>query len=96
MVSAANTALDLGIFQVVLLLLVLALVLCGSLPVRRGPEYDVLSNAGGITLWSGGLALLLSELGPCLPLCDVGVDNSLDNGLLDAPGSLDLLSILAY
>lgn len=94
MVAAANTALDLGVLEDGLLLLLhLLLLRSGAEPDHRS-EVDVLGDAGGISLRAGGLALLDTELGPVFPLGHARVHDLLDDGLLDAAGGLDLLAVL--
>lgn len=95
MVAGANTALDLCVLELELLLLVVALVLSAGLPVGDGAEVDVLGDTDGVGLGAGGLALLLAELGPALALGDARVDDLLDDRLLDAARCLYLLAVLA-
>jgi hypothetical protein len=94
-VAGADTALDLCVLELELLLLVVALVLGASLPVGDGAEVDVLCDADGVGLGAGSLALFLAELGPALALCDARVDDLLDDRLLDAARCLNLLAVLA-
>ena len=93
MVTTTNSALDLSVLEIRLLLLDLALVFGAGLPVRDRPECNVLRDAGGVGLRAGGLALLLPEFCPLFPLRDGGVDALLDGGLLDASCGLYLLAI---
>lgn len=95
MVSAANTTLDLGILEVVLLLRLLALILCARLPSCDRPEQNVLSNGGRIGLWTEGLSFFLSELGPMLALGDTRVDDGFDGRFLDAACGFDLFAVFA-
>jgi hypothetical protein len=94
MVALADTALDLGVLELELLLVLVALVFCRGLPVRCGAEDDVLSDGYRVGLGPGGLALLCAEFGPCLALGDARVYDLLDDRLLDAACGLDLLAIL--
>ncbi|KAJ8106481.1 hypothetical protein OPT61_g9506 [Boeremia exigua] len=94
MVALANTALDLCVLELQLLLVLLALVVLCGLPVGLWAEDDVLSNRDCVGLGSGGLALLRAEFWPCLALGDAGVYDLLDDRLLDAAGGLDLLAVL--
>lgn len=95
MVAATDSAFDLCVLEVGLLLLHLALILGAGFPVRYRPEDDVLCDAGGVGLWALGLSLLLTKFRQVLPLCDSGVHSLLDGGLFDAPCGLDLLPIIA-
>ena len=45
-------------------------------------------------MWAGGLALLLTKLGPLLAFGDTWVYDLLDDSLLDAAGGLDFLAVL--
>ena len=93
MVTTTDSALDLGVLKICLLLLNLALVFGASLPVRNRPERNILGDAGSVGLRPGGLALLLSEFCPLFSLCDGGVDALLDGRLLDASRCLYFLAV---
>jgi hypothetical protein len=96
MLSAANTALDLLVFQLVLhslgagISLALLLVLA---PVDAGAEDDVLAHGGGI----GGRSLCVlnarAEFAPCLAIGHTGVHGLLVCGVANTAGCLDLLSV---
>lgn len=98
MLSGTNTTLNLLVLELILhaaLLAALLLSLLGlSLPVGAGTENDVLTDGGGIERRTGGVALLVAELGPRSALSDLGVDILTNNGGLDAAGDLDLLVIV--
>ena len=95
-IAGANTALDLCILELELLLVLVALVFCRRLPVGLWAEENVLSDGDSVGLWACGLALLLTEFCPCLALGYAGVYDLFDNGLLDASCSLDFLAVLIY
>lgn len=96
MVSRADTALDLCVLELQLLLVLIALVVLRGLPVGLWAEDNVLSNRNSVGLGPGGLALLLAEFCPCLALSHAGVHDLLDDCLLDAARRLDLLAVLVY
>ena len=85
MVALADTALDLCVLQLCLLLGVIALVLGARFPVRHGPEGNILSDRHRVRLRARRLALLLPELGPRFTLSHPRVHRCLDQRLLDAP-----------
>lgn len=95
MVAAADSALDLGLLQIRLLLVGLVLVIGARFPVCGGAEDNVLGDTDGIGLRASRPTLLLTKLLPVLALGDARVHDLLDNGLFDAAGSLDLLAIFA-
>lgn len=95
MVALADTALDLCVLQLGLLLGFVALVLCARFPVCDGPEGDVLSDGDCVCLGACGLALLLPEFRPGLALCDAWVHDLLDDRLLYPARRLVLLAVLA-
>lgn len=95
MFSSTNTALDLGVLERRLLHLHRILLLCLiRLPVDLWLEDDILGDAGGIRLWAGWLALLITEFRPVLALGDSGVDGCADGGLSYSAGGLDLLALV--
>lgn len=95
MVALADTALDFCVLELGLLLGLVTLVLAARLPVADGPEGNVLGNRDCVCLGAGGLALFLAKLGPLLALGDAGVDNLLDDRLLDAARRLVLFAVFA-
>jgi len=95
MVSLANTALDLCVLELRLLLRFVALIFVAGFPVGDGAEGDVFGDGDGVCLWAGGLALFLSEFRPLLSFGDAGVYDLLYDGLLDAPCCLVFLAVFA-
>lgn len=95
MVSAADSAFDLRILEICLLLFRLALVLCTRLPVRHRSEDNIFRDTGCVCLRAFGLALLVAEFRPVLALGDTGIHDLLDDGFTDFPGGLDFLAIVA-
>src|SRR5205814_843595 len=72
-ISAANSALDLRVLKILLLLLHLALILGARLPVCDRSEHDIFRYTRCIGLRPHGLALLLPELRPLFALGDARV-----------------------
>ena len=95
MVSLANTALDLCVLELGLLLRFVALIFVAGFPVGYGAEGDVLGDGDGVCLWACGLALFLSEFRPLLSFSDAWVYDLLYDGLLDAPCLLVFLAVVA-
>lgn len=60
----------------------------GSLVASIHLENNVFTDGGGGRVRAGGLALLLTELGPVLAFCDLVVDLGLDKCPLDPSGDL--------
>lgn len=98
MLSGTDTALDLLVLELVLNAALLAALLLGllglCLPVGAGTENDVLADGGGIERGTGGVALLVAELGPLAALSNLGVDILTNDSGLDAAGDLHLLVIV--
>lgn len=98
MLSAANTALDLLVLELILDAALLAaglLLLLGlGLPVDARSEHDVLADGGGVERGTGSVALLQAELVPGASLGDPGVHMLADDGGFDAAGHLDLLVVI--
>jgi hypothetical protein len=93
MVALADTALDLCVLELGLLLRFVALVFAAGFPVGYGAEGNVLGDRDRVCLRAWGLALFLSEFSPLLSLGYAGVDDLLDDCLLDAPCGLVLLAV---
>tara|TARA_R110002003_G_scaffold193_35_gene15149 strand:+ start:4335 stop:5147 length:813 start_codon:yes stop_codon:yes gene_type:complete len=95
MIALANSALDLCILELCLLLRLVALVLVAGFPRCHGSKQDVLGDADRVCLRAGGLALFLAELGPLLALGHTRVHGRFDDGFLDAPGRLVAPTVFA-
>ena len=95
MVALADTALDLCVLKLSLLLRLVALVFRAGLPVADGAEGDVFCDGDGVCLWSRGLALFLTEFRPGFALGYAGVYDLLHDCLLDAAGCLVLFAVFA-
>lgn len=95
MVALANTALDLCVLKLGLLLRLVALILVAGLPVADGAEGDVFRDGDGVCLGARGFVLFLAEFCPLLALCDAGVDDLLDDGFFDAARRFVLFAVVA-
>ena len=96
MLATANSALDLGVLQRRCLLLLdgVLLLLLVRLPVGARSEDDVLTDAGGICLWSAGFALLLAKFLPCLALGDPWVYDCAEDVLAYSACAFDFLALV--
>jgi len=94
-IALADTALDLRVLELRLLLRLVALVFVACLPRGYGPEQDVLSYADGVCLGARGLALFCAEFCPLLALGHAGVYGGFDDGLFDAAGGLVAAAVFA-
>lgn len=96
--SAADTALDLLVLELVLHAALLAASLLGldrlRLPVHAGSEDDVLADGGGVERWAGRVALFQPELAPASTLRHLGVHMLSDHGGFDAAGDLHFLAVV--
>ena len=97
MFSAADTALDLLVLELILDTALFALLLglrCLRLPVHAGSENDVLTDGGRVERRSGGVALLQPKLGPAAALGHLRVDVFANDGRFDAAGHFHLLAVI--
>ena len=90
MLPAADTALDLGLLECVLLLLHRALfLLLASLVVCAHLKHDIFSHARGVSGWARRFAFFYAKFCPSFALCYSGVHYVFDDSLADAACRLD-------
>ena len=95
--AAANTALDLLVFELVLhttLLSTLLFLLSLRLPVHAGSENDILANRGRVERRTSRVALFESEFAPAPPLGDLWVDMFSHDVGFDTAGHLHFLAVI--
>ena len=95
MLSAADTALDLLVLELLLQSLLAGIgagVLLVLAPVDAGAEDDVLTHGGGVGGRALGVLDALAELGPCFAVGDAGVHGLGMCGVADATSGLDLVA----